>query len=163
MSEIKTAHTHPIRAAPADIRIPSLPCFPPEPIQADKTKRKGNNKKGGGRIISCRCRSLLWFSPPSHAPSSSRHHRAVAHYSMLHLRFFFLRPTPTPGPLPLAPPPPAAACVSRLRRSLATTVRRARSKISSTPVISLELHSMYWAPIFCATASPCSVVTGVRP
>ena len=39
-------------------------------------------------------------------------------------------------------------------RSLATTVRMARSKISSTPSISLLLHSMYCAPIFLATAKP---------
>jgi hypothetical protein len=37
------------------------------------------------------------------------------------------------------------------------------SKISSTPFISLLLHSMYSAPIFWATAWPCSWVTGVRP
>ena len=37
------------------------------------------------------------------------------------------------------------------------------SKISCTPVISLDEHSMYLAPIFVATALPCCCVTGVSP
>jgi hypothetical protein len=37
------------------------------------------------------------------------------------------------------------------------------SKISCTPVISLDEHSMYRAPIFAATDLPCCCVTGVRP
>jgi hypothetical protein len=37
------------------------------------------------------------------------------------------------------------------------------SKISCTPFISLDEHSMYLAPIFVATDFPCCVVTGVRP
>jgi hypothetical protein len=37
------------------------------------------------------------------------------------------------------------------------------SKISCTPFISLEEHSMYFAPIFVATDLPCCCVTGVRP
>lgn len=56
-----------------------------------------------------------------------------------------------------------AACASRFRLSFETTVTMACSKISSTPFISLLLHSMYWAFIFCATPMPCSRVTGVRP
>ena len=50
-----------------------------------------------------------------------------------------------------------------LLRSFATTVFIAWVKISSTPVISLLLHSIYFAPIFRATAMPCSWVTGVKP
>lgn len=37
------------------------------------------------------------------------------------------------------------------------------SNMSSTPCISLLLHSMYVAPILLATACPASVATGVRP
>ena len=37
------------------------------------------------------------------------------------------------------------------------------SKISCTPFISLEEHSMYFAPILVATDLPCCCVTGVRP
>jgi hypothetical protein len=47
--------------------------------------------------------------------------------------------------------------------SLPTATVTASSNTSSTPVISLLLHSMYWAPIRSATAAPCSGVTGVRP
>ena len=39
----------------------------------------------------------------------------------------------------------------------------ASSKTSSTPVMSLLLHSMYMAFIRLATACPCSGVTGVSP
>ena len=37
------------------------------------------------------------------------------------------------------------------------------SKISCTPFISLDEHSMYFAPILVATDLPCCCVTGVRP
>lgn len=55
--------------------------------------------------------------------------------------FFLLGTLIPPGRVPSGPPL-AAAAASRLRRSLATTVRIACSKISSTPTISRELHSM---------------------
>lgn len=44
-----------------------------------------------------------------------------------------------------------------------TVTSMAVSKISCTPVISLDEHSMYRAPIFAATDLPCCCVTGVRP
>lgn len=99
-------------------------------------------------------------------------------YKKLQFRFFFLKvrmPERPPPPEPLrllllAAAPPldglddaAAMAASRLRRSLATTMSIAWSKISSTPCISLLLHSIYWAPIFLATVMPWSVVTGVSP
>lgn len=78
---------------------------------------------------------------------------------------FFLLGIPTPESRFRLPLPAAAdaADSSWFLRSLATTVRMARSKISSTPRISLLLHSMYSAFIFLATTMACSVVTGVRP
>ena len=54
-------------------------------------------------------------------------------------------------------------CWSRTAISSPTAVLIAVSKTSSTPRISLLLHSMYLAPILAATAWPCSGVTGVRP
>jgi len=44
-----------------------------------------------------------------------------------------------------------------------TVMSMAVSKISCTPFISLEEHSMYLAPILVATDLPCCCVTGVRP
>lgn len=44
-----------------------------------------------------------------------------------------------------------------------TVMSMAVSKMSCTPVISLEEHSMYLAPILAATVLPCCWVTGVRP
>lgn len=87
---------------------------------------------------------------------SSFHHLAQA-YRNLQLRFFFLMP------LNGAPWPAGAEDCCRLLSSLATTMLIACSKISSTPLISLLLHSRYIAPILSATACPCSRVTGVSP
>lgn len=72
------------------------------------------------------------------------------------LFFFFLTPSN-------AGSWPEAGFCCWLLLSYATTVLIACVKISSTPVISLLLHSMYFAPIFRATAKPCSCVTGVKP
>lgn len=80
-------------------------------------------------------------------------------YRNLQLLFFFLIP-------PLCWPPPelpGADCCCWLLLSFWTTVLMAEMNISSTPVISLLLHSMYLAPILLATAIPCSCVTGVKP
>lgn len=66
----------------------------------------------------------------------------------------------------LPPPRPILCCESRCSRisiSCPTAVLTANSKTSSTPCISLLLHSTYMAPIRLATAWPCSGVTGVRP
>ncbi len=76
------------------------------------------------------------------------------HYRILQLLFFFLLLTPPSFEDPLLSGP---------LYSSPTAMVMAVSKISSTPVISLLLHSMYVAPIRSATARPCSVVTGVRP
>ena len=74
------------------------------------------------------------------------------------LRFFFFFIT-----TPYEFVPPSWSAVLWLLRSLATTMSIAMAKISSTPILSLLLHSMYRAPIFSATAIPVSVVTGVNP
>ena len=52
---------------------------------------------------------------------------------------------------------------SRVAISCPTAVLTASSKTSSTPCISLLLHSTYTAFIRFATDWPCSGVTGVRP
>lgn len=86
----------------------------------------------------------------------SRKQEATQVHRILQLRFFFLL---LGTPLPLL-----AICRSALRFSSSPTATViARLKMSSTPVISLLLHSMYEAPILEATCLPCSVVTGVRP
>lgn len=54
-------------------------------------------------------------------------------------------------------------CCCRFSISCPTAVLTASSKTSSTPDISLLLHSTYTAPIRFATAWPCSGVTGVNP
>lgn len=63
-----------------------------------------------------------------------------------------------------APPldPPRFCAPSSSSRPL-TAVSMAVSKISCTPFISFDEHSMYMAPILSATARPCCCVTGVRP
>lgn len=131
-----------------------------------------------GRVKSCSSQVITFPSRRFHARfAENATDRSCAigcpscppSYTTKHFLFFFFE-MPTPGrgapPLPKAIPPPllpfVASC-SRFFRSFATTVRMAHSKISSTPVISLLLHSIYPAPIFWETARPCSVVTGVRP
>lgn len=71
------------------------------------------------------------------------------------LRFFRFTGTPC-----LDTPPVAFASSSS---PLHTAISIAVSKISCTPFISLDEHSIYMAPIFSATARPCCCVTGVRP
>ena len=64
------------------------------------------------------------------------------------------------------PPPPPDACAPVCRfvaSSSLTATLMAVSKISSTPFISLLLHSMYRAFMRAATDWPCSEVTGVSP
>lgn len=63
--------------------------------------------------------------------------------------------------------PPASGLDSRCccfdAFSCPTAVLTANSNTSSTPFISLLLHSTYTAPICLATRCPCSGVTGVKP
>lgn len=86
-------------------------------------------------------------------------------HSILQVRFLILFPPPPP-------PPPCPALLPGLKlwrllfqpcSSTATTVLTARENTSSTPRISLLLHSTYDAFMRLAIISPCSWVTGVRP
>lgn len=72
------------------------------------------------------------------------------------LLFFFFATTPL-APFLCAAPSSAESSCPRTAMSMAV------SKTSCTPTCSLDEHSMYNAPIFCATALPCCCVTGVRP
>ena len=72
------------------------------------------------------------------------------------LLFFRLAGAPAAAPLPLV-------CATSSSSRPRTAVSIAVSKISCTPLISFDEHSMYIAPIFSATARPCCCVTGVRP
>lgn len=54
-------------------------------------------------------------------------------------------------------------CVFQPCSSIDTAMSTALANTSSTPRISLLLHSTYVAPIRCATALPCSGVMGVSP
>ena len=74
---------------------------------------------------------------------------------ILQLLLFFL----FAGAAAVAPPSFPVSSSSRPRTAMSMAV----SKISCTPFISFEEHSMYIAPIFSATARPCCCVTGVRP
>jgi hypothetical protein len=78
---------------------------------------------------------------------------------MLHILLFFFRAgiaVPGLDELELELGSAAMSCPR-------TVMSMAVSKISCTPFISLDEHSMYLAPIFVATDLPCCVVTGVRP
>ena len=81
--------------------------------------------------------------------------RSCSTQRILQLLLFFL----FAGAAVDVPPLSCAASSSRPR----TAISMAVSKISCTPFISLDEHSMYIAPIFSATARPCCCVTGVRP
>lgn len=78
---------------------------------------------------------------------------------MLHILLFFFRAGTATLPEPDFDEDVDSAATSWPR----TVTSMAVSKISCTPVISLEEHSMYLAPIFWATDLPCCCVTGVRP
>lgn len=91
-------------------------------------------------------------------------------YRILQVRFLIFLPG-------RAPPPPEGMALARLLRllrpvgcwavhpcsSIVMASSTALAKTSSTPRISLLLHSAYVAPIRWATFSPCSGVIGVRP
>lgn len=87
----------------------------------------------------------------------SEYSECKATQRMKHLLLFFLLAT---GP-PIFPPAPPFSSPSSSRPRTATS--RAVSKMSCTPFISFEEHSIYIAPILSATARPCCCVTGVRP
>ena len=93
-----------------------------------------------------------------HIPDTLKTEKLV--HRILHRVFLiFLPPAP-----PLADrPAPWLLCHRWISCSRPTAVLTASSKTSSTPFISLLLHSTYIAPIRFATAWPCSGVTGVRP
>jgi hypothetical protein len=82
---------------------------------------------------------------------------SIALYRNLQPPFFFLFLSPL---IPLPRPPALVISLSSSSR-IATII--AVSKISSTPMFSLDEHSIYRAPMRCAIAMPCSGVTGVRP
>lgn len=78
---------------------------------------------------------------------------------MLHILLFFFRAGTATLPGPDFDEDVDSAATSWPR----TVTSMAVSNISCTPVISLDEHSMYLAPIFWATDLPCCCVTGVRP
>lgn len=85
--------------------------------------------------------------------------QSVPHQRILQLLFL--------GFLTTSTRPPGRSCLDSrccfIAISWPTAVFTANSKTSSTPFISLLLHSTYMAPICFATLWPCSGVTGVRP
>ena len=95
--------------------------------------------------------------------------RVESIYRILQVRFLIFLPG-------RGPPPPEGTALARLLRLLrpigcganqSSSIEMAEStalaKTSSTPRISLLLHSAYVAPIRWATFAPCSGVMGVRP
>lgn len=142
----------------------------------------GSNKCGCALAMACVCRGgrtfegdgrgCVVFSPAEPAKNCSLANASLSAdrpyaplmrqygvYRIEHLLriFFFFIGICWP---PLLPRRLSSALVSSGPR---TAMSMAVSKISCTPVASFDEHSMYRAPIFCATVLPCSFVTGVRP
>lgn len=88
---------------------------------------------------------------------SPRSEEGLQPHNSLQDLFFFLPPPPPPLAAPMPPAEPRSSLPAF------TAILTASSNTSSTPTISLLLHSTYVAPIRDATAAPCSGVTGVRP
>lgn len=89
--------------------------------------------------------------------NSSRSHFHKIGHPLFFPRFPF---HPIPEPLPANR---SLSLASFISISCPTAVLTANSKTSSTPLISLLLHSTYIAFICRATRWPCSGVTGVNP
>ena len=137
-----------------------MPCYLVPTFNAAPDLQKDNVAFRARRISSTQCssRASAWLQPPhlrlcQRKLASQRTYYADQRILQL-LLFFRLAGAPVGAPVPFA-----VSISSRPR----TAVSSAVSKISCTPLISFDEHSMYIAPIFSATARPCCCVTGVRP